>query len=72
MQVGSKALVFWDCWEWRCEWTDDASLRLFHNTDIYADQVVYNEAAARAVAQLWLAAVQNLSIQPDNTTRSST
>ena len=58
-----RELVLWTFWEWRCERGTDGSLRLLHNDEVYAEEVVYDEAAARAFAELWLTAVQNLRIQ---------
>ena len=57
---GELMLTFW---EWRYERGTDGSLRLFHNEEVYAEEVVYDEAAGRVFAQLWLAAVQNLRIE---------
>ena len=62
----SGVLVLWTLWEWRCDWTVDGALRLFHHEERYADEVVYDLAAARALANLWLAAVKNLTIPLDN------
>lgn len=60
----TDVLVLWTHWEWRCEWTIDGALRLFHHGERYACELVYDVAAAKSLAGLWLAAIRNLTAGP--------
>ena len=58
--AGSSA-VLWTHYEWQCEQTA-GSLRLYHQSELYAEEAVDGRATVTELSEAWLVAVTRLTV----------
>jgi hypothetical protein len=58
--AGASA-VLWTHYEWQCERTAGA-LRLYHQSELYAEEAVEGRASVTELSEAWLGAVRRLTV----------
>ena len=61
--IDATEVILWESWEWRCVWTSQRELRLFHNAELYVETVVENESTAVEIGRLWQAAIEAIRLR---------